>query len=68
MNSEIYIKEMKETFKNAREWAKEELKQHYISFEEGDIDEINNDFVSALRKCDTWKEYQWIDNNGYIIG
>ena len=45
MNSEMYTKEMKETFNSAKEWAEEELKQYYIAFEEGDIDEINNDYV-----------------------
>ena len=66
MNSEMYIKEMKETFKNANEWAKEEIKQHYISFQEGDIDEINDDFVSELKYCDTWEEAQDIVKNWII--
>ena len=66
MNSEIYIKDAKEMFKNAKEWAEEELKQHYISFEEGDIDEINNDFVSVLKSCDTWEEVLEIATNWII--
>ena len=51
MNSEIYIKEIKENFKNVKEWSEEELKDHYESFEEGYINEINNDFVSSLKSC-----------------
>ena len=66
MNSEMYIKDAKETFKNAREWAKEEIKQHYISFQEGDIDEINDDYITELRYCDTWEEAQDIVKNWII--
>lgn len=66
MNSEIYIKEMKENFKNAKEWAEEELKDHYESFEEGYIDEINNDFVSFLKSCETWEEALEIATNWII--
>ena len=42
----------KETFKNANEWAREEIKQHYISFQEGDIDEINvmESLIENMRK------------------
>ena len=63
MNSEMYTKEAKEIFKSAKEWAEEELKQHYISFEDGDIDEINEDFVSVLKSCDTWEEVLEIATN-----
>lgn len=66
MNSEMYTKEMKETFNSAKEWAEEELRQHYIAFEEGDIDKINNDFVSALETCDTWEEVLEIATNWII--
>ena len=66
MNSEMYIKDAKETFKNAEDWAREEIKQHYISFQEGDIDEINDDFVSELKYCDTWEEALEIANNWII--
>lgn len=66
MNSEMYTKEMKEIFNSAKEWAEEELKQYYIAFEEGDIDEINNDFVSVLKSCDTWEEVLEIATNWII--
>ena len=66
MNSEMYIKDAKETFKNAKEWANEEIKQHYISFQEGDIDEINDDYITELRYCDTWEEALEIANNWII--
>lgn len=66
MNSEMYIKEMKERFNSAKEWAYEELKQHYIAFEDGDIDEIINDYVSVLKVCDTWEEALEIATNWII--
>lgn len=66
MNSEMYIKDAKETFKNAREWAKEELKQHFEAYENGYIDEINDDYVLVLRSCDTWEEALEIANNWII--
>lgn len=66
MNSEMYIKDMKEKFNSAREWAKEEIKQHYISFQEGDIDEINDDYIAELRYCDTWEEALEIANDWII--
>lgn len=66
MNSEMYVKDMKERFKNAKEWANEELKQHYEAFENGDIDKINNDFVSFLKSCENWEEALEIANNWII--
>lgn len=66
MTSEMFIKDMKERFNSAKEWAEEELKQHYIAFEEGDIDKINNDFVSLLKSCDTWEEVLEIATNWII--
>lgn len=66
MNSEMYIKEMKERFNSAREWAKEELKMYYEAFQNGDIDEINDDYITELRYCDTWEEAQDIVKNWII--
>ena len=31
MNSEMYIRDMKERFNSAKDWAMEELKQHFIA-------------------------------------
>ena len=66
MNSEMYIKDMKEEFNSAKEWAEEELKQHYIAFENGYIGEINDDYVLVLRYCDTWEEALEIATNWII--
>ena len=66
MNSEMYIKDMKERFKSAKDWAMEELKQHFIAYIYGDINDTNKEYVSVLRKCDTWEEALEIANNWII--
>ena len=66
MNSEMYIKDMKERFKSAKDWAMEELKQHFISYINGDINDTDKEYVSVLRKCDTWEEALEIANNWII--
>lgn len=66
MNSEMYIKDAKEIFKNAKEWANEELKQHFEAYENEYIGEINDDYVLVLRSCDTWEEALEIANNWII--
>ena len=66
MNSEMYIKDMKEKFESVEDWVRDELNQHYIAFINGDIDKINNDFVSFLKSCDTWEEALEIATN-FII-
>ena len=66
MNSEMYIKDMKEKFENAKDWAMEELKKYYIAYINGDINDTNKEYVSVLRKCDTWEEVLEIANNWII--
>ena len=66
MNCEMYIKDAKEIFKNAKEWANEELKRHFEAYENGYIGEINDDYVLVLRNCDTWEEALEIANNWII--
>ena len=66
MNSEMYIKDMKKRFNSAKEWAYEELKMYYEAFQNGDIDEINDDYITELRYCDTWEEALEIANNWII--
>ena len=66
MNSEMYIKDMKERFYSAKEWANEEIKQHFEAYENGYIGEINDDYVLVLRSCDTWEEALEIANNWII--
>ena len=56
MNSEMYIKDMKEKFESAKDWAMEELKQYYIAYINGEINDTNKENVSVLRKCDTCEE------------
>ena len=57
---------MKERFKSAKDWAMEELKQYYIAYINGDINDTNKEYVSVLRKCDTWEEALEIANNWII--
>lgn len=66
MNSEMYIKDMKEKFNSAKNWAMEELKQYFKAYENEYIGEINDDYVLVLRSCDTWEEALEIANNWII--
>lgn len=66
MNSEMYIRDMKERFNSAKDWAMEELKQHFIAYINGDIDDTNKEYVSVLRICNTWKEALEIATNWII--
>ena len=66
MNSEMYIKDMKDKFNSAKDWANEELKQHFEAYENGYIREINDDYVLVLISCDTWEEALEIANNWII--
>ena len=66
MNSEMYIKDMKEKFNSAKDWAMEELKQHFIAYINGDINDTDKNYVSVLRKCDTWEEALEIATNWII--
>lgn len=66
MNSEMYIRDMKERFNSAKDWAMEELKQHFIAYINGYIDDTDKNYVSALRICDTWKEALEIATNWII--
>ena len=66
MNSEMYIKDMKEQFESAKDWAMEELKQYYIAYINGDINDINKEYVSVLKSCDTWEEVLEIATNWII--
>ena len=66
MNSEMYIKDMKEKFNSAKDWAMEKLKQHFIAYINGDIKYNIKEYVAVLRKCDTWEEALEIANNWII--
>ena len=57
---------VKEKFENAKDWAMEELKKYYIAYINGDINDTNKEYVSVLRKCDTWEEALEIANNWII--
>ena len=43
-----------------------ELKQHFIAYINGDINDTNKEYVSVLRKCDTWEEALEIATNWII--
>ena len=45
---------------------RKELKQYYIAYINGDINDTNKEYVSVLRKCDTWEEALEIANNWII--
>ena len=56
MNAEQYIKEEKNKFKTAKQWAKNEIKEHKKSFENNDIEEINQNYINELNDCTSWEE------------
>lgn len=56
MNAEQYINEEKNNFKTAKQWAKNEIKEHEECFKNNDIEEINQDYVNELNDCTSWEE------------
>ena len=66
MNAEQYINEEKKSFKTAKQWAKNEIKEHKECFKNNDIKEIDQDYIQELKNCTSWKEALEIAKN-FII-
>ena len=66
MNAEQYIKEEKNKFKTAKQWAKNEIKEHKKCFQNNDIEEINQNYINELKVCTSWGEALEIAKN-FII-
>ena len=56
MNAEDYIKEQKQYYKTAKQWAKKQIKSHKEALENGDIDKLDKDFINLLKDCTNWHE------------
>lgn len=56
MNAESYIKEQKQYYKTARQWAKNQIKSHKYALENGDIEKLDKDFINLLKDCTNWSE------------
>ena len=56
MNAELYIKEQKQYYKTARQWAKNQIKSYKEALENGDIENLDKDFINLLKDCTNWNE------------
>ena len=66
MNAKKYVEMEKEIFKTPQEWAKNQINEYEKAFEDGDVEEKDEDYLKELKNVTLWGEVEDIANR-YII-
>lgn len=66
MNAKKYVEEMKGIYKNPKDWAVNQYLEVTSALDEGEIEEVNDEFLKELENCTLWEDVEDIANR-YII-